>query len=249
MIYLLTLLSFSLCWAKFDLSLGAQGRSLPNIGAETYAESGYGQILWGKKEGPQDVLYGLIRPSLAINSSGVINGIRGELEIFPISFLGLAVGRQYQHSNFEFPFFDCDQVTCKGEYIRNYVETKMVLGHKGWVVLGNYKIDTIRSPSRDAPMADWRHVIIGEPGEEVQHDKKMIVAKMFSNKLAGVLIENVQFMGSRERKESFAAVYQVRHNDTSYMLGAGTFRTSQEPMGLIFYIRVHHLVLPSLKLF
>lgn len=253
MIYLLLFLSSLVAFAttpsKFDLSAGLQGRTLPSLGAELYAESGYNLIVWGKKEEPKDVLYGLVRPSFGVSTSGVINSIKGEIEIFPISFLGFAAGRQILHSNYEFPFLNCDEVTCRGEYIRNYIESKMVLGYKGWIVLGNYKVDTLHSPSGTRPMADWRNVIVGEAGEEVQIEKKLLVGKLFSNKMLGVLIENVQFQGSHERKESFAAVYQIRKNDTNYMIGAGGFHTDQQPMGFQLYFRIHHVALPSLKLF
>jgi len=252
MIYFLLFLTALTSWAsptKFDFNTGLQGRTLPALGAELYADSGYNFIFWGKKENPKDILYGLIRPSLGASTSGVINSVKGELEFFPISILGFAAGRQYLNSNYEFPFLDCENVTCKGEFIRNYVESKMVLGFKGWVALGNYKIDTLRAPNRDTPMADWRNVIVGDPGEEVQVEKKLLVGKIFDNKMIGVLIENVQFQGSGERKESFAGIYQVRYDKTNYMFGVGGFHTDQQPMGFQFYFRIHHVALPSLKLF
>ena len=252
MIYFLLLMTTLTSWAaptKFDFNAGLQGRTLPSLGADVYAESGYNFVFWGKKEAPKDILYGLIRPSIGVSSSGVINAAKAELEFFPISILGFAAGRQYMNSNFEFPFFNCQEVNCKGEYVRNYIESKMVLGHKGFVVMGNYKIDTLRSPRSELRMADWRNVIIGEPGEEVQIEKKLLLAYIFSHKMFGVLFENVQFLGSRERKESFTSVYQVRQDDTSYMLGVGGFHTDQQPMGLQIYFRIHHVALPSLKLF
>lgn len=253
MIYLFLLLaSFAAVAApsKFDLTAGIQGRTLPALGAELYADSGFNQLLWGKKETPKDFLYGLVRPSLGVSSSGVINSFKGELEVFPISILGFAVGRQYVHSNFDFNFFECEDVTCEGEFQRNYVETKMVLGAKGFIVMGSFKVDTLSGPKdNNKPMADWRNVIIGDPGQDVQHDKKLLVAYLFGNKMAGVLMENTQFQGSGERKESYAGVYQVRYDNTNYMIGAGTFRSDQQPMGFQLYFRIHHVALPSLKLF
>lgn len=249
MIFILTALLSLTTWAKFDLSLGLQGRTLPAMGAEIYADSGYGFLLWGKKKEPKDVLYGLIRPSLGVSTSAVINSVKGEIEIFPISFLGIAAGRQIIHSNYDFPFFDCSQVTCQGEFVRNYVEGKMVMGHQGWIAMGSYRVDTLRGANQNLEIADWRNVIIGEAGEDVQLDKKLVLGKMFSNKMVGILAENVRFVGSGERKESYAAVYQFRKNDVSYMFGPGIFRTSQQPMGLIFYFRIHYQPLSSLKLF
>lgn len=252
MIYFLLLLSILPVWAapkNFDLAYGIQGRTLPALGAELYAESGFNQMLWGKKSEPKDVLYGLIRPNLQVSSSGVINSVKGELEVFPISILGFAVGRQYINSNYDFPFFNCDDVICQGEFQRNYVESKMVLGHAGWVVVGHYKIETLRAPNGNRPMADWRNIIIGDPGEEVQIEKKLIFGKQFSNKLVGVMLENVRFEGSGQRRESFAAIYQERRGDTNYMIGAGALHTDQVPMGFVVYFRIHHLALPSLKLF
>ena len=125
----------------------------------------------------------------------------------------------------------------------------MVLGYKGWIALTNYKIDTITAPRNDQPMADWRNVIIGNPGRETQIERKLLIGKLFANKMAGVLMEKVQFEGSKEYKESFAAVYQVRVKDTNYMAGAGPFHTSQQGLGVIIYFRIHYLHTPSLKLF
>jgi hypothetical protein len=252
MIYLLLLLATLTTWAtptKFDVNGGIQGRTLPAIGAELYAEGGYNFLVWGKKEQPKDVLYGLIRPSVGGSTSAVVNSVKGEIEFFPISIFGFVVGRQYLNSNYEFPFLECQEVTCTGEFVRNYIENKMVIGHKGWVLTGNYKIDTLRSPNKNEPMADWRNVLVGEAGEEVQIEKKLLVAKFFSNKMLGVMIENVQFQGSGERKEGFTAVYQERRDKTNYMLGLGAFHTDQQPMGVQLYFRIHHVALPSLKLF
>ena len=252
MIYFLLLIANLALWAapkNVDLSAGLQGRTLPALGAEVYADAGYNQLFWGKKDKPTDVFYGLIRPSIGLSSSGVINSIKGELEVFPISFVGFSAGRQIIVSNYNFPFLDCYTVACTGQYERNFVESKMVLGYKGWVAMGNYKVDSLNSPSETRPMADWRNVIVGEAGEEVQVEKKLFVGKFFGHQMIGALIENVQFLGSRERKESFAAVYQVRKDKTNYMLGVGGFHTDQQPMGFQFYFRIHHVALPSLKLF
>lgn len=235
--------------SQFDFSGGIQGRTLPSFGAEIYAESGYNQLLWGKKENKTDFKYGLIRPSVAASTSAVINSIKGEVEFFPISILGLSAGKQIIHSNFNFPFFDCTQIACTGQFERNFIETKMVLGFKGWIAVGNYKTDTLNSPDPQRPMADWRNVIIGEADQEVQIEKKLLVGKMISHELFGVMYEHVQFQGSREMKESFIGVYQTASKNNLYLVGAGTFHTNQQPMGLQIYFRIHHISLPSLKLF
>jgi hypothetical protein len=234
---------------NFDLSAGIQGRTLPSVGGELYLESGYNQIIWGKRKSSKDVLFGLIRPSLGLSTSGVINVAKAELEFFPISFIGITAGRQYIHSNFEFPFFNCEAVTCKGEFERNYVEGKMILGLKGWIAMGTYKVDKINSPDDGNPMPDWRNVIIGNPAREIQVEKKLIAGKLISNKLVGVLLENVKFLGSGERKESFMGIFQISTKSNSYMFGAGAFHTDQQPMGFQVYFRAHHVFLPYWKLF
>lgn len=232
-----------------DLSGGIQGRTLPSFGAEIYAESGYNQLLWGKKESKKDFKYGLLRPSIGASTSAVINSIKGELEFFPISILGISAGKQIIHSNFNFPFFDCSQIACTGRFERNFIETKMVLGFKGWIAVGNYKTDTLNSPDAQRPMADWRNVIIGEADHEVQIEKKLLVGKMISHELFGVMYEHVQFQGSREMKESFIGVYQTSSKNNLYLIGAGSFHTNQQSMGIQIYFRIHHISLPSLKLF
>jgi hypothetical protein len=125
----------------------------------------------------------------------------------------------------------------------------MVLGFKGWIAVGHYKTDTLSSPDPKRPMADWRNVIIGNPNHEIQIEKKLVVGKMISDKLLGIMYEHVQFQGSREMKESFIGLYQLNYKNHSYLFGAGTFHTNQQPMGLQIYFRLNHVSLPSLKLF
>ncbi|GEM_PF-1574130 len=254
--FLLTLLGILFLtqnlWAHFDLSAGAQGRTLPSLGAEVYADAGYSQKIWGKREvGDKNVLFGLIRPSITASSSAVVNSFKAELEFFPISFLGFAAGRQYMNSNYEFPFLNCDQVICRGEYIRNYVESKMALGAGGWITLLSYRYDTIRAPHNGSgrQIADWRHVIAGAVGHDVQIENKFLFAKIIGNQMYGFLAEHARFEGSGEYKESYAAVYQYKPKDVAYMFGAGTFHSSRQPTGLIFYFRINASLIPSLKLF
>ncbi len=245
------LLSFS-TWSftdRFDLNYGAQGRTLPALGAEAFTESGYNQLLWGEKKESKDFKYGLIRPSIGTSTSAVINSFKAELEVFPISFIGFAAGRQYVHSNFDFNFLDCDEVNCQGEFKRDYVESKMALGHAGWIIVGNYKVDSIEGPLSSKPMADWRNVIVGNPKRDLQIEKKLFIGKTLSDKMAGVLYETVQFQGSRERKESFFGVIQLKKETTTYVLGAGAFQSDRRPMGFQLYLRFNQVVFPSLKLF
>jgi hypothetical protein len=252
MIYFLVMLFSCFSFAKktnFDLSAGLQGRTLPSVGAELYVESGYNQLLWGNKKKSTDVIFGMVRPVIGLSTSGVINVAKAELEFFPISFIGLTAGRQYIHSSFDFPFFNCEVVTCKGEFERNYIESKIILGYSGWIAMGSYKIDKVNSPDKNTPMPDWRNVIIGNPKREIQIEKKLILGKLFSNKLVGVLLENVEFLGSRERKESFMGIYQFVNKSNSYMIGAGAFHSDQQPMGFQVYFRAHHVFLPNIKLF
>jgi hypothetical protein len=232
-----------------DLMGGLQGRTLPSFGAEIYAEAGYNKLLWGKKKEKKDFKYGLIRPSVGASTSGVINSFKAEIEFFPISILGFSAGRQIIHSNFNFPFFDCSQISCTGQFERNFIESKMVLGFNHWVAVGHYKLDRLSSPDSNRPMADWRNVIIGEADHEIQIEKKLLIGKMIAQELIGVMYEHVQFQGSREMKESFMGVYQMAIRNNLYLIGAGTFQTNQQPLGLQIYFRIHHVSLPSLKLF
>jgi len=186
MIQLLFFLISLTSWAKFDLTGGIQGRTLPALGAELYAESGYNQLLWGKKNEPKDFLYGLIRPSVQLTSSAVINAAKAEVELFPLSIIGFSAGSQIIHSNFDFPFFDCDIVDCDGEFRRNFVEAKMVLGAKGFIALGNYKIDTLTGNDSSKPMADWRNVIVGNNKRDTQIEKKLLLGKVFGTQMVGV---------------------------------------------------------------
>lgn len=252
MILTLILLISSTLWganAHSDLSVGIQGRTGPSIGAEANLDTGYNLVFWGQKNEKKDVLYGLIRPSLGLSTSGVINAVKGELEFFPISFIGLTVGRQIIHSNYKFSFLKCDEIVCKGEFHRNYVEGKMALGAQGWIAVGHYKVDVVQATNGKLPMADWRNVIVGQNGRDVQIEKKLILGKFVGDHMFGVLLENVKFQDSGEMRESYTGAYQFKHNSTNYMMAIGVYKTSQVPLGGIIYFRINNSLFPSSKLF
>jgi hypothetical protein len=237
-------------YASPDASVGIQGRSFPMFAAESYGEVGYGQQLWGAKALPDKAspFYGFIRPAIGATSSVVVNAFRGEIEFFPISFLGVMAGYSQVHSNFEFPFFNCEEIYCRGRTERRYLEGRMALGHKGYLFMSTYRQDRLQFSQGDKQFAEFRRVIKGNPGHDVLEELRVVAGKSDKKRLLGLAHEWSRFQLSDEQSRSTFFLFQRTKTESTLMLGAGAFSSDSMGMGPILYFRYNYIILPSIKL-
>lgn len=237
-------------FAQWDLSLGAQLRSYPSLGGEAYVHTGYNFVFWGKGD-KRNPLYGLIRPALELTSSGVINAINPRIEFYPISFLGVARGRQYIYSNYdEFTFFDCDTSRCKGSLDKDYTEFKMAMAFKGITAMGLVRIsDNTYSGDESMPVAEFRSATLVNPGVEEEYYSQYVLGYQTKRSLIGAVVEYIKFDRSKQYYKSYLGIYNPRFGKTSLILGAGTFESSHQAKGFIAVFKINYDILPSKKLF
>jgi hypothetical protein len=251
---LIILLSFFFqlpCFSQTDLSLGAQGRSFPFSAGELFAEAGHNFKFW-EKESPQfkvNPFFGLIRPSVGVNSSVLVNAYKGEVEFFPISFIGFSTGYQKVESNFDFPFFDCEKIFCQLQVERRWIEGKVALKYKEALLLIFLKEDHL-APSRGGKnFGEFRRVITGQDGGDQLRELRIVLGRSFENKLIGVVHEWAMFNKSREDSRTTFGVYQVKKDKQTYMLGLGAFESDEVGRGPIAYLRWTYQFSAGLKLF
>lgn len=114
--------------ADLDLSLGGFARSFP-LSGYAYLQSGYGQVLWGDTSG---VLYGYVRPYIELDSAGSYNAALGAVEFFPLSFLGVRAGEEWNQNDSQYHDYDCRLYDCTGTMYRKFVESQLLLGVSDW---------------------------------------------------------------------------------------------------------------------
>lgn len=254
-ILLLLLLSFN-AYAHFDLSAGAALRSYPALGGEVNAQFGYNFLLWGSGPGAdkKNIMYGLLRPALNVNSSAVINGYDARLELYPISIIGLAIGQRNIVSDFEdFPFFDCEKVRCKGTIKRDYTQFKMALGFGPLMAVGNIVMSkNSYSDENDEgkPVAEFRFAALANPIEDTMYRSQYVLGYKHSNKgILGVVAEYVNFAQAEQTYNMDLLVYTTKPETTTYVFGVGQFSSTYQTKGLIGVFQMKTDFLPPSKLF
>lgn len=243
-------------YAHFDLSAGASLRSYPALGGEVNAQSGYNLLLWGSGPGSdkKNPLYGLLRPAISAASSVVVNNYDARIELYPISFLGLVMGKKHIKSDYEdFPFFNCDEVRCKGTIDREYTQIKMALGYGK--VLAMFNIIHSKNTYNDEddegkPVAEFRFATLANPEEDTMYRSQYMLGMKHNNKgILGVVAEYVSFADSDQTHNMDLLIYTTKPKDTTYVFGLGQFSSTHQAKGLIGVFQMKTDFIPSHKMF
>ncbi len=249
MILLSFIFSF-LVHAHIDFSSGGAFRSYPGLGAEAYGEAGYNRKIWDKG----GVFYGFMRPSLRLQTSGVINSIDTRFEFNPISFLSVTSGYQYIRSDFEgFNFYNCDKVRCSGDMSKRYFELKGALAYKkvSTVFIFERSMNIYSDSSGEGrPVAEFRFATLANSGRDESYRSRLILTyKLSVTENIGVLSEYVRFERSQQRYNMDLLIYSKRKEKKTYTYGLGQFGSTHQDRGIIGVFIFTHSFLDSLKLF
>lgn len=96
---------------QWDLSLEGVGRITP-AALQFDATTGYGFKIWdqGEEDSP---FYGYVRPWVSARGPSTLTGVTA-VDIYPISFFGVTLGRMYARRLVEQPEINCDRYECLG---------------------------------------------------------------------------------------------------------------------------------------
>ncbi len=141
-VILLTLLGICEAYSQADLRMEAFARPYP-LGGFLRVDAGYAQKIWGSAE-KKSPLYGMIRPAVQFQTSGVLNSAKTFLEFYPISFISLYVGKEFTYrSSKKLDTFDCDEVNCDtGYFKRNHWGTKLAMKVKNFFYMARIQWQT-----------------------------------------------------------------------------------------------------------
>lgn len=250
-LFLFFILFINSAFATIDLNYGVQGRSFPSPGGEAYVESGKNLVFWGD---PNSKLFGLIRPSLQLRSNVVINTIGGNLEFYPISFIGFEAGFTNIYSNYEkFVYYNCKTSRCSGELHKNFTAAKIALGYKDVIAVTRfeYALNKYDDPTGDnKPVVEFLYGTLANPHHDnFTFSQSFLGYKLDDTKLVGIANEFVHFEGSRMTYQSTFLVYNTKKDDESFTYGLGTLETTHWGKGIVFNFKWNKTVFNSLKLF
>ena len=249
--------------ANFDLEYGTQFRSYPALGGEFFFQSGKSFALWGspstEKSNPW---FGLLRFSVGGATSAVVNNGFAQVEFFPISFVGLAAGRQITRSDFDFPFFDCSELYCRSTIEHNFVQLKTGLSLWRFIVLGSSRTELMRrtdevthsDPDKEDELkkrkfGDFRKVIEAGPTTDRLDIYQQVYGLKFGQSIVGYMHEFSQMEKTNQASTLKLGVWIEKLDNSELTFGAGVMETSYlEKEDFIMVFRWSSWPFPSWKL-
>ncbi len=235
---LLSLLGISEASSKMDLRYETFFRPYP-LGGFIRVDAGYGQKIWGNNEN-NSPLYGMIRPHIQLQNSGLMTSAKGFLEVHPISFWSLFVGKEYTHrSTKKLDTYDCETVYCDtGLFERNHWGTKLAMKVGNIFYLGRFQWQTtIFDNNPFTYFAEEQGTLLGR-GNRDTHFFQMHVLGYQLNKIQsiGVLYKRNRIKSSRENSTMAMLIYRHQFVDPFHSekgrnfalsIGPGIFHTRQ----------------------
>lgn len=234
--------------------MSAGGRSHP-LGAAVWGEAGYGVPLWGDWRSDESFLYGFIRPVAGAASALTINEASYALELHPISFVGIGVGRSFvARSQDRSRNVDCDRYMCDGALRSDFVTLEILLAAGAWFLVSEMD-------SRDhLPSGDGEDfyedgtALLGRRGGDRTFSKTLTVgrevdATFAKDFIVGLTLKRVEFHRSGQASERASLI--AKHGigeDLSLSYAAGVYRSDVSPRGLAVGISLNWSPAPGLTL-
>lgn len=215
----------SLAYAKLDYSSANLIRSYP-VGLFASGTVGYGFKLWDKSD-VNPALYGYVRPSATIQTSGVVNQVRGQIDFAPVAFTNFYAGTALVNRDYsELDTFDCQAVICRAKMVRQYVGFKMALKFKSVFLMTDHRFERVKLSEKRGIFAEEMGTLLGKDGNDVLRVNQLVVGYELSEKWAvgGLVVANAmeKFVNSSRMHIGFA---QHKIGQWTIMAGAGTFHT------------------------
>lgn len=199
------------------------------------------------------IFYGLIRPSIKGSTSAVINSYDLKLEFYPISFIGFVVGHQKIQSDFDgFPFFNCDEIRCKGELKRDYVQFRTALGFGPIVamIMTEESRNIYDDPEDEAlPVAEFRFAVRANPDYDEYGRYQYMFGFKDQDQMYALVTEYTYFNKSKQYNKMNLVAYQTKAENSNVIYGIGSFESTDQKKGTIAVVQYVYRFSPSFKLF
>lgn len=222
--------------ADWDLQYGVQGRSY-SPGGVAQASIGHWFLIWGEnpmpklpeigppEDGTPSWQFGYIRPAVYFQTAGLMNRATAEIEFFPVSIIGFAIGQGFHSRPNISSQFDCKSVQCHGWLNRTSIRAQMVLGAQGIFtafVLRKEWVTTTTQGGR--PFSEEGMGIVGASGGDQLLTSVWALGYQFHPKwsVGGQVIRGASIQHPNRSLTSVAFLNHFRGN-TSYILGAGNY--------------------------
>lgn len=243
---------------RLDYAAGMMGRAYPP-GAMFYGTLGHSWRLWGHDPvpslprigpGPSEIEgsplwhYGYVRAVANVQTAFVMNRATAELEIFPISIFGFAVGQGIHQTPSLSQQFDCKTSSaCKGVLDRTSLRAQALVGYQkffGLLVVRKEWITQASANRPGLPFTDEGLGIRGAPGR----DQFVSMNGAFGYQIDSKWVGGTQFMKARSvglGEDCLTSLLFVTRfaGVTSYTIAGGTYRSEHVKLSPTIAFQIH----------
>lgn len=237
----------------WDHSLTLNGRSYPAGGSLDW-ESGYGISLWGSlpsgRKGNKSPWYGYIRPAFMLSTAGFYNYASAEVEVFPVSILGVSSGGSYASVTQDYSNYKCDTYHCQGNFTGQFVKGHLTLGVGSWFAYGQFKYERLTHDKSDQPFLLVDHAIRGEDGEDDLRRWIAVAGYQWSESWAFMVSHmDASMLVFAERSRWSMLNMRYRRGSWSVFLGLGVFESPLQTQELSALGRLRWEISPSVSIY
>ncbi len=233
--------------SHFDYNIGSGLQSTP-LGAAAYADIGYSQLLWGKKQ-PGGFQYGYLRPATKLQTSVLVNRAEFYVDFYPISIFGISAGTSITARNTDlYTGVNCTTTECKGVLSRQWIKTKLTLGYTNFYFVGSVKFENLKHSSQNS-FVDDMNILISQPKGDQTAILDITLGYQWSDRiLTGIHRSTVKTNRSHQQNQllDFYTAYQSQ--GWKYLGGVGLYQSTITPLSPTAYFLVQWLGKPSLAL-
>lgn len=239
--------------AFFEKKLAGAASNKPSGGVINTALA-YNYKVWDDSE-TTFWKYGYLRPKASFDTSFLINTVGAELQVYPISIFGVAVGSNYAYRSIKHnDEFDCDLVNCKGEVHRNYFRANANLGFGKFISSLTYQVEYFYNSKDDQlPSVEFNTLLLIPHKDGRQERRIAFLGYKWSDTIdIGVLgMRNEMTAGGTSETKKSEAGYLVgsfKVDDLKWQAGLGTYGSDYNPSGLSALLKVTWVLDPTLSL-
>ncbi len=227
-----SLLAASARAGELDYNVGGGLRSFP-WGAAIAGKIGWNEALWGVPPAmdPNAALpspwYGYLRPTLRLQTSGVVAAAEAAGEVFPVAILGFSIGHSSTHRNTTLATLDCGALACDGWLSRTRLSAHGTGGYGAAFVLSDVSVEWLRPSVKDRDFGDEASALAGQMGGDTLVRGEIKIGQRFGDRWSAGLSLVASAMQKQKSDNAEAGVF-VNYAPAPWSFGvlAGTYRSS-----------------------
>jgi hypothetical protein len=208
--------------ALYDYSSHFITRSFP-IALVLRNQVGSGYKFWGES---QKTFYGYVRAGANIDTSVVVNTVGGQIDFYPISFLGFSAGSSRTYRNFDPIQFDCEKIECRGDVKRNFVAAKLGLAFGPVFLMGHGERfqQELANPTGRQFADEQTSLIARAEGDEMERLSVSLGYNLGDGYSMAAHFVHQEMIENKNVSQMKLIILRKQNGPWSYVAGAGVFR-------------------------